>query len=62
MRSWDAALPEDVTKRELSVLRHASRGLSAAETGERVNMSKRTVEVHIGHALLKLKASSLKAR
>ena len=53
------ALPTNLTKRELAVLRHAARGLSASETGKRLKISNRTVEVHVSHARLKLKAKSL---
>lgn len=48
-----------LTTREREVLRYAARGYSAAETGQALKLSRRTVEVHIRSAKLRLKARSI---
>jgi len=48
-----------LTKREREVLSYAARGFSAAETGEALEVSRRTVEVHIRSAKLRLNAKSI---
>lgn len=48
-----------LTEREREVLSYAARGYSAAETGEALKLSRRTVEVHIRSAKLRLNAKSI---
>jgi DNA-binding CsgD family transcriptional regulator len=47
-----------LTKREHEVARLAVEGLRAAEIGDRLGISERTVETHLAHAYLKLGISS----
>jgi len=45
---------QGLSERELEVLRHVARGLSNAEIGARLYLSKDTVKTHVGHILSKL--------
>lgn len=48
-----------ISDREREVLECAAQGHSAAETGKRLKISRRTVEVHIINVRAKLKARSI---
>jgi DNA-binding CsgD family transcriptional regulator len=43
-----------LTRRELEVIRHVARGLTSREIGRALFISPRTVEMHVGSALVKL--------
>ncbi|MDR1634115.1 MAG: response regulator transcription factor [Bifidobacteriaceae bacterium] len=45
---------EDLTPRELDVLREMAGGFSNAEIAERLFLSEQTVKTHVGHVLMKL--------
>jgi DNA-binding NarL/FixJ family response regulator len=44
----------DLSDRELEVMRHVARGLSNAEIGTKLHLSKDTVKTHLGHVFTKL--------
>ena len=45
---------EDLSERELEVMRLVARGLSNEEVGSKLHLSKDTVKTHVGHILAKL--------
>lgn len=49
---------ESLTDRELGVLRLAARGMSNKEIGSHLDLSSRTVQVHLGHIFKKLRVAS----
>ncbi|MDY7040073.1 MAG: response regulator transcription factor [Chloroflexota bacterium] len=51
-------LPGGLTERELEVLRLVTEGLSNKEIAQGLQMTKRTVEFHVGNVLKKLGVAS----
>jgi DNA-binding NarL/FixJ family response regulator len=47
--------PDELTARELEILRYVARGFSNAEIAREASVSETTVKTHIAHILLKLR-------